>query len=462
MVLQRDATVPVWGDAPAGTRVTVRFAGQSVEAAADSQGRWLARLAPMNTSFEPRDLIIETSAGQIHTLAGVLVGDVYLLAGQSNMAWPLDRSAGAAAAKAQANYPWLRVFHQAPGKGASDTPARDVIDGAWSTCTPENAGKISGVGFFFARELHPHVQAPIGLIHTAMGGTRIESWLDQPTLNALPGTGPYYQLLKRAEENYARDEAAFKIRQDEYARTRTGPWPEFGNALGVDRQKRPSALFYGKVAPLQPMALRGVLWYQGEGNSSNDPTYYQNALISLIGLWRKGFEQPELPFLIVQLPNYAKGDQWPGTREAQRRVAQGVPNVGLVVTLDLGEAEQIHPANKLDVGARTARLAQSLIYSQPVVASGPIATSAVRFDHPGQGLQLESGTAVGGLEIRDATGKFKAVEGRITAANEITIQAPDATLVRYAWAAMPAGANLQNSDLLPAAAFMLDVATGRP
>jgi sialate O-acetylesterase len=470
MVLQRDASVPVWGFAAPGSVITVRFADQRVEAKADASGRWSATLAAMPASFDGRELTIDSAGGASRTIRDVLVGDVFLLGGQSNMGFQLDRSAGAAKAKAQATYPWLRVFQQAPGKGAADERRDDVTEGSWSVCTPENAGKMSGVGFFFARELHPHVDVPIALVHTALGGTRIESWIDRPTLDALPGVDAYRQAIARAEARFASEEAAYKVRLAEWEKTKQGRWPDFPNLLGVGRQKRPSALFYGKIAPLQPMALRGVLWYQGEGNPGNDPAYYEAALQSLIRTWRRDFAQPELPFLIVQLPNWGKGEQWPGTREAQRRVARSVPQTGLIVTLDLGDPNDLHPANKLYVGARAARLARAMIYRQDIVATGPVARSArlvddrliVQFEHAGKGLRVRDGELVRGFEVRDAAGTFIAVEGRVSAADEVTLNAPNATAVRYAWSADPKEANLLNSDALPAATFLLDAVPTPP
>jgi sialate O-acetylesterase len=466
MVLQRDAAVPVWGFAEPGTRVTVKFADQRVEATADASGRWTATLAAMPASFDGRELIVESNVGPSKAIHDVLVGDVYLLGGQSNIAFQLDRCAGASKAKAQANYAWLRVFQQASGKGAADQPRDDVVDGTWSTCAPDNAGKMSGVGFYFARELHAHVDAPIALVHTAMGGTRIESWLDRTTLAALPGVDNYFAAVARSEAKFESDDAAYKVRLAEYEKTKTGKWPDHPNMLGTEKQKRPSALFYGKVAPLQPMALRGVLWYQGESNPNNDPTYYAGALTSLITSWRRDFNQPELPFLIVQLPDWGKGDQWPGTREAQRRVSQSLKGVGLIVTLDLGLENDLHPPEKLEVGARAARLARAMIYKHDVVATGPIARDArqtgaklvIRFDYVGAGLRAREGDVVKGFDVSDASGKFRAVEGRVSAPGEVTIDAADARAVRYAWSAMTTNANLRNADGLPAAAFLLDVA----
>lgn len=469
MVLQRDAAVPVWGFAAPGTKLTVRFAGQTVDTSADNTGRWTATLKAMPASYEPRPLVIEPADGPARTISDVLVGDVFLLAGQSNMSWPLRPGGEDIVARAQ--LPWLRVFMQATGPGASDEPNGDVLWGKWKPCTPETAGAVSGVGFHFANELHKTVDVPIALIHTAVGGTRIESWIDLPTLKTIPTVQPYFEAVARAESTYAEDRARHLAKMAEWEKTKEGRRPTIPNMLGADRERRPSVLFNGLVAPLQPMALRGVLWYQGEGNASNNPTHYRNALRTLVDAWRRDFRQPELPFIVIQLPSYHDGKQWPGTREAQRFVAQTTPGVGLVVTLDVGDPTNLHPASKLWVGTRAARLARAMIYKQNVVATGPLARSArrqgntivVTFDHAGNTLlagKPPEGREPGhlyGFEIADADGKFRPVIGRITAPGEVTLDAaPTDTAVRYAWSAIPDDANLLNSDRLPAATFLLD------
>jgi sialate O-acetylesterase len=471
MVLQRDAAVPIWGFAAPGTVVKVTFADQVVEATSDSSGRWLAKLAPMPASFESRSLSV-ASTTETRTVGDVLVGDVYLLAGQSNMSWPL-RAAKDDKVLAEANHPWLRVFIQATTDGAKSDRADDVAWGKWKACTPESAGAMSGLGYHFATELKRHVDVPIALIHTAVGGTRIESWIDLPTLKTIPTIDSYFQAVERSEQRYAEDEAAYKPKLAEWEKNKVGNKPAMSNMLGYGRFRRPSALFNGLVSPLQPMALRGVIWYQGEGNASNNPTHYTSALRTLIDSWRRDFGQLELPFMIVQLPSYHDGKQWPGTREAQRAVAQSMPNVGLIVSIDIGDPTNLHPASKVDVGLRAARLARAMIYRHDVVATGPIARVARRsgndliidFDHAGTGLRIAPpadgqapATLLSGFEVREAEDQFRAVEASITSTNQITLRgAGGVGAVRYAWTAVPDNANLRNSENIPAAGFLLQV-----
>ncbi len=471
MVIQRDAAAPVWGFVAPGVRVTVKFADQSVEAVADETGRWTATLAPMAGSHESRVLRVETSDGRKQEASDVVVGDVYLLAGQSNMSWPV-RAAQDDAVLAAADYPWLRVFLQASLDGAASEPRADNFWGKWSRCTPERAGAVSGVGFHFALELHKHVDVPIGLIHTAVGGTRIESWIDRPTLDQMPGTENFFAAVARSEARFEEDEKAHKAKLAEWEKTKEGRRPTIPNMLGDKRAKRPSALFNGLVAPLTPYAARGAIWYQGEGNASNNPTYYQTAMRTLIDAWRRDFKQPELPFMIVQLPGYHDGKQWPGTREAQRHAAANTPNAGLIVTHDQGDPSDLHPKSKVYIGQRAARLARALIYGHDIVATGPIVRQVTRdgnklvvhFDHVGAGLKLTEGSIVRGFEVKGAAGEgaeaeFKPVGAKITGPDQVTIESPDATAVRYAWSAIPDTVNLVNSDDLPTATFLMEVTT---
>jgi sialate O-acetylesterase len=454
MVLQRERPVPVWGWAEPGERITVEFAGQQKEAtAAAEDGRWRISLDPLAASVEPRAMTIcgDRSDRPVQ-YDNILVGEVWVLAGQSNMGWPLGKSAGAAAARERANYPWLRVFSQWPNQGASDTPAPDVKGGRWSVCSPANAESISGVGFFFAESLYPDLRVPIALVNTAMGGTWIESWIDPPTLQTLPGARPYLEQIALARGEV---EAGKKTLEQ--------------SMLGAYAFRRPGALYFGKVTPLQPFALRGVLWYQGEGNANpRMAPYYRDMLSALIARWRSDWSQGEFPFLIVQLPGY--GDNilasgWPLLREMQLKVSREIPNTGLVVTIDTGERDTIHPAEKQPVGARAARLARALVYGAAIEGTGPQlegheiqgAAMTLRFSRVGSGLKC-GGQTLQGFEIAGATRRFVTARARITAADIVSVWSPEVpqpVAVRYAWKAFPE-CNLLGGDALPASPARTD------
>jgi sialate O-acetylesterase len=463
MVLQHGKLVPVWGKADPGAEVTVEFAGQKKSAVASGSGKWLVHLDPMPASSEPRKMTVSSSIGnrdgvelgsanagqrsgnQESAIGNVLVGEVWILAGQSNMGWLLKQSAGGAEAAAQANYPWLRCFMQDSRKGVCDAPAEDVTAGRWVACTPETAGGVSGVGFFFARALGPHLDGvPIALIITESGGTYTECWIDSKTLGKTPSARPYL-------EKAAKDMLAGASTNKSYY------W-------GENNYRRPAGLFNGKVAPLQPFAVRGVLWYQGEGNSQNWlAAGHAETLTALITSWRSGFEQPDLPFLIVQLPRYGAGagNDWPAVRAAQAQVAGQLSNVGMVVTIDCGEEKQIHPADKQPVGERLALLARAKAYGQDIPFSGPVFQSftkaadiiLVRFEFA-DGLFFKGGEAKG-FEICGTDKKFVPAQAEILPGGVVKVSCPDVgypVAVRYGWFNW-GGVSLFNGAELPAAPF---------
>ena len=343
MVLQKGQPVPVWGEADPGTEVTVEFAGQKKKTVTSDGGKWRVILDPMRVSSEPQPLKVQSSIGnQKSEIGNVLVGEVWVLAGQSNMGWPLSKCDGGPEAAAQADYPWLRIFKQWPNQGACDEPARDVTGGQWVVCTPAQAAQLSGVGFFFARALQKALpeDTPVALINTQMGGTYAECWI--PLEDILPDS----PLLKKQ----AKDIAA-------------GTYST--NFWGENYFRRPAALYNGKVAPLQPFAVRGVLWYQGEGDSAYwMVAHYPATLTALINSWRQGWQQPDLPFLVVQLPRYnaGAGNDWPAVRAAQAQVAEAMDGVELIVTIDCGRDDQIHPPDKEPVGERLAHRALQTVY----------------------------------------------------------------------------------------------------
>jgi len=347
MVLQSGKSVAVWGEAKAGAEVTVEFGGQVKRTVADTSKYWKIILDPMVVSSKPRKLTISSNANNATIqYSNVLVGEVWILAGQSNMGWPLSGCDGGGEAALKADYPWLRIFKQWPYQGAADKPAKDVTGGQWVTCDPQQAAGLSGVGFFFARKLQELLPAdtPIALVNTQMGATYAECWIERETLENTPSAKPFL------------DKAAREIKPGEF--DPKGYW-------GVDNFRRPAAMFNGKVAPLQPMAARGVIWYQGEGNSQKWlADGYAGTLTALINSWRGGFEQPELSFLIVQLPRYkaGPGNDWPAIRAAQEQVAKAMAGVEMIVTIDCGSDDQIHPPDKQPVGERLAWLAAEKVY----------------------------------------------------------------------------------------------------
>lgn len=446
--------VPVWGEAAASSEVTVEFAGQRKVAVASEDGKWRVVLDSMSVSANPQTLTVRSSLETQHlTRSSVFVGEVWILAGQSNMGWSLSQSEGGNEAAAEANYPWLRIFKQWPYEGASDEPTRDVTGGQWVVCNPQQAAQLSGVGFFFARALHPNLEGvPIALINTQMGGTYAECWIDFQTLQNTPSAQPFL------------DKAAREIKPGES--DPTGYW-------GTNNFRRPSALFNGKVAPLQPLAVRGVIWYQGEGNTQKWlAPGYAGTLTALVQSWRTGFEQPELPFLVVQLPRYGAGtgNDWPAVRAAQAQVAAELPRVELVVTIDCGEEDDIHPADKRPIGERLARMARKEVYGEPgLAAHGPRVISASRregqlevsFALDQAILQMTSEPLVGFAWV-DSAGKLQPTVATVSGDARVRVDAPsEAQAITYAWGNWPE-VSLFDTAGLPASPFWIEATTLAP
>jgi sialate O-acetylesterase len=454
MVLQADKTVPVWGEAGAGNEVTVQFAEQHKVTAADASGRWKVVLDPMPVSNQTRSLTVTTTGDSAASLqfADVLVGEVWIVAGQSNMFLPLKIITGGSKAAQTADYPWLRIFSQARLEGASDEPARDVTNGAWAVCNPTTAREMSAVGFHFARMLRTKIpDTPIAIIQTPTGATWASCWVDRDTLEKTPAAA---FSLQYAQDALSRPAAA--------GIERKGP-------LGPSNYRRPAALFNGKVAPLQPLAVRGIIWYQGESDAR--PGFkegYAGTLRALIESWRRGFGNAALPFLVVQLPRWEPKqpeDDWPSIRAAQAQVAREMPGVELAVMIDLGEQKEIHPNDKQPVGERLALLASAKVYGQSTACSGPVLAKAVRQDSAailhfdkGRGLHFVNGTAKG-FEIAGADGNFVPAQAEILSDGTIKVFHPGTTqptAVRYAWFNW-GDVSLYNADDLPAAPFAADL-----
>ena len=484
MVLQRDRAITVWGWAEPGARVAVEFAAFKADATAGADGRWETQLPAQPASASGRDLIIQAGS-ETRRLRDVRVGDVWLLAGQSNMGWSVDQSAEAEAAKARANYPWLHTFTQYPYQGGADQPVKDVTGGIWKTATPTTAGSFSAVGFYFAEALQPHLEknVPVALINTQMGATSIEAWIDLHSLESIPAgrIGAKFlrnQIdvsLKKNAEWYAA-KAAWQ-QQADAAKAVGKHAPALDKSLekepeGLKPYHRPSVLFNGKVAPLQPFALRGVVWYQGEGNATSTEASrrYADLLPLLIERWRDGFRDPALPFLVVQLPGFnspAKQADWPEMRAQQASVCARVPATALVVTLDLGERDNIHPTHKQPVGERAALAARKLVYGEAALADqGPRFLSAAR---TGSAIRITF-TLTGALSTRDSgapTGfavigadgnslpASASIQGdTISVTVPATLQGP--FTVSYAWKNWPES-NVIDATGMPLAAFRTTV-----
>lgn len=461
MLLQRDVPVRIFGKASPGEAVSVSFRGQTAKTTASPLGRWEVWLQPMKPAA-PAEMTIQ--GANTLKLADVLVGDVWVGSGQSNMQWAVRQTNNADAEIASARFPEIRLFY-VPRKG-SPVPVEDV-DAKWVVCTPETVKDFSAVLFYFGRQLHQDIKVPMGLIHTSWGGTPIASWLSGPALAGTPRLAPFLTFwadqVARFPENTTRYEQNLK----RWEETRAGARPQ--PPLGPGHHHEPSTLYNGMVAPLVKYTIKGALWYQGESEAGRAQGHlYGDALMTLVQDWRKAFGQGDFPFFWVQLANYgnaAKNGHWMRVQEGQVKAA-ALRGTGVAVINDIGEATDIHPKNKQDVGRRLALLARHVAYGQNgFVWSSPLFRQATRegeslrvwFNHAGTGLKTRGGGPVKGFVIAGADGNFIPAEARIDGATVLvsSAQVPEPVAVRYAWDYNPE-ANLTNSAGLPASLFRSD------
>ncbi len=472
MVLQRDQSVPVWGTADAGEAVTLSFAGQTKTATANAKGQWLIKLDPMPASAEPRTLGISSnnpkSKVQNPILSDVLVGDVWLCSGQSNMASQVNSVENAEVEMAAANHPLIR--HIRVKLKSSETPLTN-IQGQWTVCSPDTVKDYSAVSYFFARDISTDLQVPIGLINSTWGGTSATAWMSTEALATDPMIA--VQWAKQVKEFPAakvKYEAALAVWEKGAAeakatgQTYTQKKPLFPTGPG-DRNS-PAALWNGMIAPLMPAPFKGILWYQGEQDASKHASYHL-WFPTLIKQWRRDFGQGDLPFLYVQLPNHnsegAYSLSWAFMRGVQTE-ALNLPNTGMAVTIDVGENENVHPKKKQPVGHRLALIAKAKVYGQQVPYEGPIYGTAsaegnamiVHFQRSAEGLKMK-GDALREFQLAGADKQFKpataVIEGQSIRVTSPEVPAPIA--VRYAWR-NGSEANLYNQSDLPASPFRSD------
>jgi sialate O-acetylesterase len=433
MVLQRGMKVPVWGKADAGEAVTVKVAGQSQSTTAGADGKWRVTLDPLD-SATPVEMTVTGKNALIFT--DVLVGEVWLCSGQSNMSFPLHSASNGADAVAKANRPTMRLF--TVGRTTPDRPQDDVAGGEWRVCTPESARDFAAVGYFFGLELQQKLNTPVGLINASWGGTRAEAWMPRPTFDAL-----HLPYEPQWTEQWLHPK----------------PKPNTTKQEPPRPHEAPATLYNGMIAPIAGYAMRGVIWYQGETNTAY-PDQYRDVLTALIKSWRDAWGEGDFPFLVVQLANLKNTRFWPTLRAAQAQVAREVPNVGLAVTIDIGNPNNIHPTDKQTVGHRLAVAAEKIAYGQDVPYSGPVFKSmqtrggdaVLTFDHADGGLVAKGDLQ--GFEVAGADGKFVPARAQNKDNNVIVhadgVASPAA--VRYGWANDPT-CTLYNGAGLPAVPF---------
>jgi sialate O-acetylesterase len=470
MVLQRDTAIPVWGTADPDAVIVLRLAGKDEQVTADHAGVWMVRLPELNAGG-PHTLTV-TSGTEALMFTDILIGDVWVCSGQSNMEWPVAASRDPETEIAAASYPEIRIITVA--KKTSQEPL-GTFEGTWSAVTPESIPSFSAVAYYFGRELQKELGVPVGLINTSWGGTPAESWTSHETiagqfshfLEHWEGViAAYPDALKQYEEVTLKEwEARAEKARSEGQPEPPRPWPP----QGPDSPGRPSSLYNGMIAPLVPYAIKGAIWYQGESNAGDSMTY-RRLFPDMITNWREAWGQGDFPFLFVQLANFTPRldhpqpvSDWAGLREAQL-MTLSLPNTGMAVTIDIGDAADIHPKNKQDVGKRLALAALKVAFDKDVVYSGPIFHAArfegdtvvLSFDHTDGGLECK-GDRLTGFAIAGEDKVFHwadaEIEGDTVLVRSVDVSVPAA--VRYGWAENPE-CNLYNGAGLPASPFRTD------
>jgi sialate O-acetylesterase len=472
-VLQRDVAVPVWGwDDQPGATVTVAFSGQTKTTRVNAAGGWRLDLDAMPGTATGADLVVTRGNTSI-TLRDVVVGEVWLASGQSNMEWGMNSSRGYDEEKAKPTNPLVR--HLRVDHVGADLPASRVKHSGWQVAAPDTLGRFTAVGYFFARQLSEKLNVPVGILNASWGGTAIESWIPEPVLRTTRGwpalNRKWQEAIRVWPERYAAQpglEAAWQKAQEEF-RTKGTPvtmdWPR--PPMGPGSGFAPSRLYNGMIAPFVPYALRGALWYQGESNVGQHRAYAE-LLPAMIQSWRAAWPLGDFPFFVVQLPNYsdngkATGRAWALLREAQES-ARHVPAVAMAVIIDNDEPDNLHPIDKRPAGDRLARLALARIHKvDGTVDSGPVLQS---FAREGAALRMRFSSAEGlkstkpeitGFEIAGADQVFHPATARIDGLTVVVSAAnvAEPVAVRYAFTNAPA-ASLANAAGLPAAPFRTD------
>lgn len=484
MVLQRERDAAIWGKADAGAEVMVSFKGQTATAKAGDDGKWRAAIPTGAADANGAELSVK-SGDQSLAIAEVLVGEVWFASGQSNMFFTMDRVEAYADLVKETNLPGLRFFN-APLVTAVE-PQEDIT-GTWISATPVTVPGCSAVAFFFARKLHLDLGIPVGVIKSAWGGKPVETFTSREALKTLPGTKALVDTLLAEDKVYdhATATAAHEKRladwqaamkafkgKPEAERQRLGKKPT-APKRPLDTEGRPGVLYNAMIHPFAGYTMRGAIWYQGEGNARAGAVPYDQTLPLMIRDWRARWND-EFSFYYVQLANFRAPSTEPGTpdpwaflQDRMRLVLATTPKTGMAIINETGEVDDIHPKNKKDPGERLALWALAKDYGKDLVAySGPLYRSAevkegairVIFNQAGKGLKSRDGGDLKRFEIAGEDQVWHWADAEIDGTDAVLVSSAAVAkpvAVRYAWASNPEGANLVNSEGLPASVFRTD------
>lgn len=482
MVLQQDQPIKIWGWAEPGEFLSVALGKQQGQATAGKDGSWEIVLEPMKAGKSPLKMTISGSRGQSVVLDDILMGEVWVCSGQSNMEWEMRRIHSPTPEILRADNPHIRLFH-VPRK-VSLYP-QDNVDAKWDVCSPDTIRDFSAVAYYFGRELHRNLDVPVGLISTRWGGTRIEPWTPVSGFRSVPELHGILQELETEDKEYRAEmidrlpplkKWPEMLEEALSEGTKIPPQPEMPFHPLLNPQA-PTALYNAMVHPLIRFAIRGAIWYQGEANR-NDGAIYTKKMEALITGWRNAWGLGDFPFYYVQLAphnyGYIPDDQESDTLDYYRLPiiweaqleALKIPNTGMAVTTDITELYDIHPKNKYDVGRRLSLWALAKTYGQDdLLYSGPLYRDMsvegnkvrIRFDHVGSGLISLDGRPLSWFEIAGEERTFVKARAEIDG-NSVVVwndRVSDPVAVRFGWYQL-ATPNLGNREGLPASPFRTD------
>lgn len=472
MVLQRDAPIRIWGNCSPNSTITVNFAGQKIHTRS-THAEWEAVLKPI-AAGGPYTLVIESTNKIV--VKDILMGDVWICAGQSNMRFRVNQSFDGDMAAMQEHNPRLRFSDWEGSLNPINkrypldflqqlTPSNYYTSREWKKADSASTANFSAVGYFFGHTLQETTQVPIGLINNSVGGVPLETYLPLADIRNDSILHPLSRPLWLQNPLYPAWTAE-RVTQNLVA------WKEESPLSPMPKHPyQPGFLFDAAIAPLQKLAVKGVIWYQGESNatftadsSAMDPQLNKHKLTLLIHSWRKHFNNASLPFVIIQLPAIKR--DWEIYREVQLATARTIPNVSLVVTLDLGHPTDVHPRNKKTVGERAARAALANVYNRRLTAGGPLYESfrtegkhlIITFSNASSGLSTSDGASLRNIWVCGADKKFYQARASFKK-SEIWLwseQVDKPIAARYAWEDNPVDANLVNQEGLPASPFRTD------
>jgi len=475
MVLQRGMAVPVWGTAGPEQKVTVEVAGKKASTRADKDGAFTAKLPKLTASDTPVTMTV--TCGDAKTVVNdVLVGDVWVASGQSNMEWTFKLLTGNGKDEAKlkeltkdGDLPNMRLFTFP--KTALLEPTKNVR-GNWQVCSPEALVNFSAVAFYFGKEIHEREKVPVGIISNAWGGRPVESFISDEAMKANPAYKPLLDKKAEAGAGFEQAKADYPKKLADWEEKnkatpgKAGPKPQ--EPKGAEDSGLATNIYNGMVNPIIPVAIKGAIWYQGESNADR-AEQYRSLFPAMIKDWRKHWGQGDFPFIWVQLANFKQrktepaDSDWAELREAQSMTLK-LPNTAQAVIIDIGEAGNIHPANKQDVGKRLALGAEHIAYGKKdIVYSGPVFESMkvdgsqakLKFKFA-DGLQAK-GDKLTGFSVAGEDKKFVWADAKVEG-DSVVVSAPGVAkpvAVRYAWADNPE-CNLYNGAGLPASPFRTD------